>query len=71
MLRWPRGYGCPTARVKQFSAAVQLDRAGPTGHNLFRSSTIVSEAVLTPPTLPGFVRTLMGHCGPGAYWGSI
>lgn len=24
------------------------------GHNLIRSSTIVSEAVLTPPTLPGF-----------------
>jgi len=24
------------------------------GHNLIRSSTIVPEAVLTPPTLPGF-----------------
>ena len=40
--------------VFRFSFVPYLEWQSSHGHNLIRSSTIVPEVVLTPPTLPGF-----------------
>ena len=57
--------------VFQFSFVPYLEWESSHGHDRFVPEPLFPRMYGRHPRCLPSIRTLMGHCGPGAYWGPI